>query len=178
VKTELLRIVCGPLILAIAAALSALRWPGIMRRVSRGLAVATGIALSFIIATGWIHRPGLMNEMHRWSCHGLLIVAWSAIPIAIGITSALLRGHPLARFARPLGFLSLLGVLFLASTTGYLGPSSGPYDAMTLRRFQWLHEWIMPSLAIALVTWWFRSLKPARKAETLEDLASPLDSTH
>ena len=50
-----------------------------------------------------------------------------------------------------------LGVFFLASITGYMGPSYGPIDPMNFRRFQVLHYWVFPSLAIALVSWWYLS---------------------
>jgi hypothetical protein len=58
---------------------------------------------------------------------------------------------------RAMGILTLLGVFFLASITGYTGPSYGPIDPMNFRRFQVLHYWVFPSLAIALVSWWYLS---------------------
>ena len=73
----------------------------------------------------------------------------------IVVTLAHPRGHPIATASRAMGLLMLLGVIFLASATGYVGPLHGPIDAMNLRRFQVLHYGVWPSLASALLSWWF-----------------------
>jgi len=96
--------------------------------------------------------------------HGLLILDWSAIPLAIGETLARARTRPIAAAARASGLLILLVVVVLASITGYLGPSYGPIDAMNVRRFQVLHYWVWPALAVALVIWWYHSLAGAEPA--------------
>jgi hypothetical protein len=135
-----------------------------MRRVSRCLAVANGLALLCIIATGWLPRTAPIVATHRWLPHGLFILDWSAIPLAIGETLARSRMRPIATAGRASGLIILLGVVFVASITGYLGPSSqGPSDAMTLRRFQMLHYCVLPALAVALVVWWYYSLAAAKR---------------
>jgi hypothetical protein len=150
------RLLYPPTIIAAAVILSR-RWPRPMRRVSRSLAAVNGLALISIIATGWLHRAGPVASAHRWLSHGLFILDWSAVPVAIGVASARPRRRPIATAARVLGLLALLGALFLASITGYLGPSQGPLDAMSFRRFQVLHYWVWPLPAIALVIWWYWS---------------------
>lgn len=161
---------CIPIIVVAAAVALTWGWPGAMRTVSRCLAVASSIALLGIMATGWLHRPGLIAQTHRWLPHALIILDFNAIPLAIGVTSVYPRGHPLAAVARALGLLALLGIILLASFTGYLGPSNGGIDPMTFRRFQVLHYWVLPSVAIVLVIWWYRSSRPGRKT-------SPRDAT-
>ena len=81
----------------------------------------------------------------------------SAIPLAVGVASARSRRRRNTAAVRAMGILTLLGVFFLASITGYMGPSYGPIDPMNFRRFQVLHYWVFPSLAIALVSWWYLS---------------------
>ena len=155
-------------IMITAGALLSQRWPGIMRRISRCLAAVTGGTLLFVIAAGLAYRQGPVATTHRWLPHGLFIfiMAWSAIPFAIGVTLTRSGGRPFTAAARTLGLLVLLGVIFLASVTGYLGPSHGPVDAMTLRRFQVLHYAVWPSIAIVLVAWWYHSLRSDRETPT------------
>lgn len=150
------RILYFPLIIAAAVVLSR-RWRGPMRRASRCLAAVNGLALLCIIATGWVHRAGPVAAVHRWLPHALMILDWSVIPFAMGVTLARFRTRPIAAAARAMGLLTLVVVIFLASITGYLGPSYGPIDPMNFRRFQVLHYWAWPSLAIALVRWWYFS---------------------
>jgi hypothetical protein len=57
----------------------------------------------------------------------------SAIPLAIGVALARSRRRPIAAAAQAMGILTLSGAIFLASITGYLGPSYGPIDPMNLR---------------------------------------------
>jgi hypothetical protein len=144
-------------VMIIVAVMSSRRWPGAMREVSRGLAAANGLVILCIMATGWIHSAGPAGAIHRWLPHGLFIVDWSAIPLAVGVALARSRRRPIAAAARAIGILTLSGAIFLASITGYLGPSYGPIDPMSFRRFQVLHYWVFPSLAIALVSWWYLS---------------------
>ncbi len=151
------RILCFPLLI-IGAVLVSRRWPRAMRRASRCLAVASGFALLCIIATGWLHRPASVAATHKWMSHGLMILDWNAIPLAVGEALARYSGRPLATAARVFGLLCFLFVVFLASITGYVGPSYGPIDAMNFHRFQVLHYWLFPALAVALVIWWYHSL--------------------
>jgi hypothetical protein len=148
-----------PMIIAAAVILSR-RWPRAMRRLSRCLAAVNGLALISIIATGWLHSAGPVASApsaHSCLSHGLFVLDWSAVPLAIGVASARPRRRPIATAARVLGLLALFGALFLGSITGYLGPSQGPLDAMSFRRFQVLHYWVWPLPAIALVIWWYCS---------------------
>ncbi len=140
-----------------AAVLLSRRWPRPMRLTSRSLAAVNGLVLLIIIATGWLHRAGPVAMAHRWLPHALFILDWSAVPLAIGIVSAHPGRRPVATAARAVGLLILWATLFLASITGYLGPSHGQTDSMSFRRFQVLHYGVWPVLAIALVFWWYRS---------------------
>jgi hypothetical protein len=157
-------IVCFPVII-LAAVLSARRWPRSMRWASRCLAVANGLVLLSIIATGWIQRPATVVAAHRWLPHVLFVFDWSAIPFALGETLARPRMRPIVIAARVSGLVMLLGVVFLASITGYLGPSHASLDAMNFRRFQVLHYWLWPALAVALVIWWCHGLAGADSAD-------------
>jgi hypothetical protein len=138
-----------------AAVLLSRRWPDAMRRDSRLLAAINGVALLCIIATGWLPRIAPVGAIHRWLPHGLFIVDWTAIPFAIGEILVRFRMRPVAAAARVAGLLMFLGVLFLSSITGYLGPSYGPIDPMNFRRFQILHYGVFPAFGIALVIWWY-----------------------
>ncbi len=130
-----------------------------MRRVARSLALVTSAFLVFIAVTGWGHRHEPTAVTHRSMSHGLLIYVWSAIPIAVSFT---LTGHrrPFTAAARVFALLALLGLLFLASLTGYLGPSNGATEPFTLVRFQLLHFWVLPTFALALTFAWYYWLGP------------------
>ena len=62
---------------------------------------------------------------------------------------------PILAVGQVLGLLLLLVVLFVASFTGYLGPSHGPSDALSVTRFRVLHYGLWPSVSIALVAGWY-----------------------
>ncbi len=110
-----------PAIVATAMLLS-WRWPIAMRRVSLCLAYVVGATLLCIVVSGLASSSRPAATAHRWLSHGLLILAWNAIPLAIGVTLASAPARPVAATVRSLGLLLLLGVLFVASFTGYLGP--------------------------------------------------------
>jgi hypothetical protein len=138
------------------------RWPTAMRWASRVLGCAVGVALLCIAVRGLAHRSRPAAAIHRWLPHYLFLLAWYAIPLAIGVTLTRSRTSPLVTVGRSLGLLLLLGALFVASLTGYLGPSQGPIDAMSLSRFRMLHYGVCPSLSIALVVWWYHGLDADR----------------
>jgi hypothetical protein len=119
--------------------------------------------LLVIITTGFLRQPAWSRSIHLWLSHALLIGEWLILPPVIGITWARIRGRVRVAVASTLGFLGLLGALLLASITGYLGPSNGPYDLLALRRFQFLHYGVMPLLVMAIVGWWYASLAPERR---------------
>jgi hypothetical protein len=75
-------------VLIAAAVLLSWRWPVAMRRVSRSLAFTVGAALLCIVLSGLAHGSSLAVAIHRWLSNGLLILAWNAIPLAIGINLA------------------------------------------------------------------------------------------
>ena len=143
-----------PTLIAVALLLSR-RWPFVMRRVSRGLAVTVGLTVVCLVISGLAHGSQVAAMIHRWLSHGLLFWAWSAIPLAIGVTVARARAGPILAVGQVLGLLLLLVVLFVASFTGYLGPSHGPSDALSVTRFRVLHYGLWPSVSIALVAGWY-----------------------
>ena len=142
-------------VLIFAAVLLSRRWPIAMRRVSRGFALAVSAGLLCVVVSGLAHGSSLAVAIHQWLSHGLLILAWNAIPVAMGVNLASARAHRNIGALRSLGLLLLLGVLFVASLTGYFGPSQGPIDALSLARFRVLHYGLCPSMSIALVVWWY-----------------------
>ena len=72
--------------------------------------------------------------------------------------------RPLAAVARASGLLMLLVVLFLASITGYLGPSYVSLDPMNFRRFQVLHYGVWP--AWLLRSWFGGTIAQERNLPT------------
>ena len=118
------------------------RWPDAIRLASRVLAVAIGASLLCVVAAGWAHDLGSVASTHNWSSHVIFILAWHAVPFAIGVALGRPGGHSLAASARVAGLSTLLGVIFLASITGYLGPSYGQVYEMSLVRFRVLHFWV------------------------------------
>ena len=154
----MLQIFWYPAAIMAASALLGRRWPTAMRIVSRCFACAVGASLLCIAVSGFAHRSHPAATTHRWLSHGLIILAWSAIPLALGVTLADARAHPVVATVQSLGLLLLMGALFAASFTGYLGPSYGPIDAMSLSRFRILHFGVCPSLSIALVIGWYYGL--------------------
>jgi hypothetical protein len=147
-----------PVIIA-AAVLLTWRWPISMRRVSLCLASTVSALLLCIAVSGLAHGSRPAATAHRRLSHGLLILAWNAIPLAIGVVLAGARARPVGATVRSLGLLLLLGVLFVASFTGYLDPSQGSIDAMSRNRFRVLHSGVCPSLSIALAVGWYYGLK-------------------
>src|SRR5262249_15926268 len=67
-------------------------------------------------------------------------------------------------------FVALYGAIFLASITGYLGPSRGVLDDMSRARFTMLHKFFFPSVIIGLTLLWCVILMPrqAKSASALE----------
>ena len=131
-----------------------------MRRVSLCFAYAVGATLLCIAVTGLGHSSPAAAAAHRWLSHGLLIFAWNAIPLAIGGNLAGARAGPVAATVRSVSLLLLLGVLFVASFTGYLGPSHAPIDGMSLNRFRVMHYGVCPVLGFALAVGWYHGLRP------------------
>jgi amino acid transporter len=80
------QIVCFPVII-IAGIFLSRKWPRPMRWASRCLAVANGLALLCIVATGWLDRAALFIAIHGPLAHGLLVLDWNAIPLARGETA-------------------------------------------------------------------------------------------
>jgi hypothetical protein len=156
--SEAIAILWFPAVVA-AALLLAWRWSIAMRRLSLCLAYAVGATLLCIAITGLGHSSRPTATAHQWLSHGLLIFAWNAIPLAIGVTLVGARARPVAASVRSVGLLLLLGVLFVATFTGYLRPSHGPIDAMSLNRFRLLHYGGCPSLSFALVVGWYYGLE-------------------
>ena len=136
--SDAVRVLAFSATIAVAAVLGR-RWPASLGKIARISVVIVGIALTGIIATGWGRRAGAIAEIHRWAPHALFILAWNTVPFTIGVTMTRPRRHPLVATAYGLVSLSMLGVIFLASTTGYLGTSRRPLDTMTLLRFQVVH---------------------------------------
>jgi hypothetical protein len=157
--TKALQVLWFPAAVIAVTALLGRRWPTALRRASRCLAGVVGAALLGIVVSGLAHGSRPAAAIHRWLPHGLLILARSAIPLAIGVTLAGSRRRPFVRAGRSLGLVLLLGALWVASLTGYLGPSQGPIDAVSLARFRMLHYGLCPSVSFALVIWWYHGLE-------------------
>jgi hypothetical protein len=163
-----------PVFVAVALLLSR-RWPIAMRRVSRGLAISVGLAVVCLVVSGLAHGSHLAATIHRWLSHGLLIWAWNAIPLAIGVTLARACARPIVAVGRTFGLLLLLVVLFVASFTGYLGPSLGPTDALSLTRFRVHHYGLWPSVSIVLVAGWYYEPEVDRGPRSRSRAANPTE---
>jgi hypothetical protein len=138
------------------------RRPELLRRVARAFAAVTGIALGCIIATGWGHDQELASSIHRWLSHSLFILTWNTVPFTVGVALARSRGRPVATVRDILVPVAVLGIIFLASVTGYLGPSHRPIGPMTLNRFRVFHYGVFPSLAVGLSALWYAGFGPHR----------------
>jgi hypothetical protein len=150
-------------VLVAAALILSRRWPIGMRRASRGLAISVGLAVVCVVITGLAHGSNVAATIHRWLSHGLLVWAWSVILPSIGIALVGARSRPIVALMRTFGLSLLLVVLFVASLTGYLGPSRGPIDALSLARFRMLHFRLWPTVSIVLISAWYYQPKAERR---------------
>jgi uncharacterized protein YhhL (DUF1145 family) len=139
--------------LAAGALLARLR-PSSARRVFHGLAGITCGVLGLIAVTGIAWEPGAVASVHRWGSAAVIIFEWMVLPLAAGFALASPHRRPVGRALSVLMLMALLGTTLLASLTGYLGPSRGDVDPMTLRRFRILHYGVFPALTVGLAVWW------------------------
>lgn len=111
-----------------------------------------------------------VDSIHRWVGVALpnIIGGLAPLCIAVGVRWLMMPGkrwHGALQIAASLGVFALS---FLASLTGYLGPSHVHYNALlryreeTFNRFQVLHVVVLPSMLTCLlaawlvVPWWSR----------------------
>jgi hypothetical protein len=149
------------LLVLVGAATWSVREPRAALVIGRCLVAALIGLFAVVLATGIVRAGGRGGDGVGWVHHGcghlMPICAWSAIPIgaAAAIGRAIRIRRPLGAFARILAGLAVLGLSFLASITGYLGPTHGRREPMALNRFYVLHYGVFPGLlAIALAGWW------------------------
>lgn len=171
-----------------AGLIGAFRWPAVFVRITEWAVAGLGIFLALEVVSGLalVARPSVEGIAwgHRWGGHLLVIAVWLvAVSIALGptIERAVRRRRWLIGLAQgTLGFAAV-GLAILTALTGYLGPSHGPIDSMTLQRFRVLHLGVFPALlAVALAGWWKmsrvqdRELRP-RATALRSDPPAPTD---
>lgn len=86
-----------------------------------------------------------------------MIATWLAVPYAIGVAlQQRLSRRPVIAVAYISVLLLTLACCFVASFTGYLGPSSVEnLDGETVRRFKVLHTMALPMVFAVLLGCWF-----------------------
>lgn len=134
----------------------------------RAAPLIAGVFTCCLALTGFFRTVGLNAETHRWTGHALVIFLWLYFPFAIGI---LLRGHglTLSSALQILVFLAILALGLLCAISGYLPEDSDRLNEESYRRFEILHEYVLPGIFIALLveSWWFfRPRRPAAQLNT------------
>jgi quinol-cytochrome oxidoreductase complex cytochrome b subunit len=124
--------------------------------VQRVLATLFVAGLACLAITGLLPPEPYSGEIHRWGAHGMIVFAWLALPLAIGLRYVCGLGS--WKFIATLAFLFL--VLLLSSFTGYLGPTTASEHGQQLgeethNRFIVLHMCVLPAVLFLLGGIWF-----------------------
>jgi hypothetical protein len=133
------------------------RKPGIAKIITRSFLAVIVALLALLAITGIQHAT--QGELHRWTGHGLTIVVWLWFVCMLGEVWGRRWPH---HFGAILGLSMLLVVCvslgFLASITGFLGPSHrNKPSEQEMNRFIVLHQFALPflfSLSLAVIGWW------------------------
>ena len=163
--SDIVRVLSFPTTIAIGTFLGR-KWPDVTHRVARSFAAVVCALLLVILATGWGHDRERLAALHRWTPHLLLTLAWSVVPFTIGVTIACARHRPLVAAGYVTASLLSLGAMFVASLTGYIGPSRGPIDPMNLVRFKVMHYGVFPAVTVALAAVGYHGLGNRRCVPT------------
>jgi hypothetical protein len=162
---ELIRLLLLPAIAVGAWFLSRSR-PELARSLSRGLCVVLLIVLAALAITGYLHPSETFASAHRWSGHSLVIIAWVGVPFGIGV-GLQQHGHdPAVAAFLTLGLIALLGVVVIASISGYSGATH--VEGITeesLNRFKVLHLGFFPAIIAALLAGWLWLLRSRNDAD-------------
>lgn len=130
-------------------------------RTCRQFAMITSGILAVAVLSGVAGTFAGADLVHRWTSPVLIVLLWQAAPFSAGV---LLRreffDRPVLASVKGGALLALFGVTWLASLTGYLGPSNheAPMEE-TRNRFVVLHLWVLPALAAMLHGGWFWILR-------------------
>lgn len=107
-----------------------------------------------ILAARGIGMPA-SYEIHRWSGHGTLIVAYLLALVGWGASIGRIAKHNQWRaLLDAAAALATLLAILLASFTGYLLPDDAKIGEETLVRFRTMHYGIFFTLSIAALWWW------------------------
>jgi hypothetical protein len=136
--------------------------------------------LGILVLSGIANELRALAEVHRWTAHALVILAWTGGPIAIGSQwQQKALKQPVGCIGNTLFVLVVIAVTFMATFTGYLGPIGNPDSgADTHRRFIVLHMIVLPAILAALLGGWLRAFqKPiANRQLGSVDAAKPSSS--
>jgi len=158
---EILRLLSFPITVVIAWLVSR-RHPEVARRVARCLSIFAAMIFLVIVASGWMRSEAVTSSVHKWSGHALVIAIWLSVPFSAGVVlQRKLRLRPAIAIAQIVVLLLLLGLVLLASMTGYLAPSQiEDIEQETKNRFNVLHLFALPFLIATLLCAWCWLFRP------------------
>lgn len=172
--------------------------PRSLLRALVGFMTLLTVVMTVQIAMGWIRwttqEPGQYAEVHRWTGHGLVIVAW--LLMLAGIASSIvfgLRHQAGLAWLSGLGTSLMYGICLWTSFTGYLMPHEDlrpkhpEIFEETQNRFLVLHGCVFPAVTLLILCGcvWFcllqlRHIRQASDRETdeLSQSSGSLTSTN
>ena len=131
----------------------------------RRFCLALGLVLAWHLLvlgiSGWWEDVTAMPEVHRWTGQSLVVASWLCTPLAIGVAlGAQFRRRVWLALGKTVVALATLGVVLLASFTGYLDPS---LDEATMNRFEVWHTMFLPGICLLLLLLWCGLYAPPLK---------------
>ena len=130
-------------------------------RLSFAFVLITAIAWAASVLTGLLRGTDRwVADGHRFSAHALIIAAWIAAAVSIGV----LVGRSGRRglwgvLARTMLVCAAVGSCILTAATGYLQSQIPGSEPDTDLRFRVLHEVGLPAVSFALFVVWLISLR-------------------
>lgn len=134
------------------------------RKVMRVGAACLGVHWACLVVTGVFRLTSPAMFSHRWAAHALVNALWWIVPFGIGaICSHRFATRPIVSAMQVIAGVILLCAGFLASFTGYLGPSF-PENLReeTALRFRTLHLVFLPAVGGALILNWWHFFRPRK----------------
>jgi len=142
-------------------------WPRALLQTARAAIYVLLLIVGLALGTGvWrLLLPGYYAaEMHKWSAHAVVIVAWCFLVTLPAIFLAKRRAElGLRVISSTLAMAMFFGSVLLLAFTGYLVPDdpvASPTAAETMNRFYLLHCGVLPIAMAAAM--YFALIRPLR----------------